>query len=82
MRTTKQILELMLANIDNLDFGLCKLLYYLYMANVITIEEYNHTLCYMNSFKPIDKLWFPKGDVESRINWLKEHIKLNTDENN
>ena len=86
MRTNKEILKLLLENIDQLRTGLCGL------ANRvdITYNEYYSIYNYISRYRPNKKsklyghgpditnnqYYWEKGDKESRARWLKYHIKI------
>lgn len=87
MRTEKQLLELMLANIHLFSIGLCYHNDRLHCRGLITTDE--HYLIYQyiktnrpskfsswNAFWNCNNLfyWTP-GDVEHRVKWLNKHIK-------
>jgi hypothetical protein len=74
MRTKKELLQLMLDNIDLLSAGLCHLNYKLFDLNMITENEYyllDHF--FLNEFSDFDYHW-KMGLKEPRIEWLKKQI--------
>lgn len=86
MRTTKELLEVMLENIDSLESGLCILIHKLvFVTNDISFEEHVRLDEYLKENLP-DKTFsyeydpprfsFPWGEKEPRIKWLKEQIQL------
>jgi hypothetical protein len=60
-------------------YGLCGNLYNMLESGFITEEEYVLLNGYMADNRPGDiysqDYWWPLDDVDSRINWLKEHIE-------
>jgi len=87
MRTRKEILQLLLDNINLLQLGLCGLAWRLDNLRMISLEECLDIREYIKSQRPkktykgYDYYWMP-GNVKPRINWLKKHIEINTDINN
>ncbi len=84
MRTTKQLLEVMLENIDMLKSGLCRLSHNLYYyTDKMSYNEMGNVQYYMSLFLPetkADGYCWPIGEKEPRIKWLKEQIeKLSKD---
>ena len=87
MRTNKEILKLLLENIDRLRTGLCGLANKL---ETITYHEYWNITTYITTHRPKkgsklyghgpdtgnDEYYWKKGDKESRARWLKYHIKI------
>jgi hypothetical protein len=87
MRTTKELLEVTLENIDKLETGLCKLVYDLADEHKITKDEYLWLRIYINNNPPRnlqnilnmwDDYYWRLGKVEPRIKWLKKHIEKNS----
>jgi hypothetical protein len=89
MRTTKELLELMLKNRNrHLRFGLCVVASDLYNMMVITDEEYLILQKYIDENQPRNLYnWFglihtsfywKPGDRKPRIKWLKKHIEKNS----
>jgi hypothetical protein len=88
MRTTKELLELMLLGIvDNGFFriGLCGLVDRLYYNHIIDNEEYLRLYAFVKSNPPkktYDDIWYWKpGNLKPRIVWLKKHIEKNSNIN-
>jgi hypothetical protein len=82
MRTTKELLEIVLARIDLLQSGLCNLISILHDYGEINIEE--HTI--LKEYFDINQYpsttwyrpyWWSSGVKEPRIDWLKLHIEKN-----
>lgn len=84
MRTTKELLEVMLENIDRLESGLCYYAAALARNDIISYSEYEHIIKYLDACLPERKYRgrylnsldysFPYGEKEPRIKWLKEQI--------
>jgi hypothetical protein len=75
MRSEKELLQILLDNMDLLDTGLCRLSGYLRITGVISIEE--ELLIDRYFTRTLDVLFtysFPEGEKEPRIKWLKEQI--------
>jgi hypothetical protein len=79
-------------NIDKNYSGMCRAIASLFINDNITFGEKLNMEFYLianipvkcKHTKGVSKLnyyWFDLNDIESRINWLDEHIKLNTDIN-
>ena len=76
-------------------FGLCKVVNSLRSDEVITQEEEDIITYYMGNNKPVTsfytwenevtnedyKFWYQVGVKPPRIEWLNEHIELNTNTN-
>lgn len=87
MRTTKELLELMLINISLMgDFGLCALIAELYRnrQTEISYDEYSFLRTYVKWNRPKNLhtlfgsvFYWTKGRKLPRIKWLKKHIKIN-----
>ena len=84
MRNIKELLQLVLFDINYLESGLCNLVGQLYCRNIITFDEvkllkiyiYNHRP--NNYHKKIGNLFYWKlGEKKPRIAWLKRQIKIN-----
>lgn len=85
MRTTKELLQVMLDNIDMLESGLCYYVAALSRNSIISYSEYDHLIKYLDACLPdrkyrgiyIDRLeyCFPYGEKEPRIEWLKQQIE-------
>lgn len=79
----RNIHELLVVMRDNLiiataRLGLCILITDLYMDGLYTYDEADLVQKYINGNRPnLGKAWgWPIGDIESRKNWLDEHIEL------
>ena len=83
MRTTKELLEVMLLAMDNNLFrrGLCGLADRLYNDHNMGSEEYLRLYAFVKQNPPKKKysdLWYWKpGNSKPRIKWLKEQIEKN-----
>jgi hypothetical protein len=85
MKTTKELLELMLANINLMgDFGLCALISELYWSKKISLEEYFAMSLYIKKYRPNNlrthfntRFYWIIGRKYPRIKWLKKQIKYN-----
>lgn len=89
MRTTKELLEIMLKHKDLFKTGLCFLALTLFSRDIITYQEYITLSSYIrhnrpdyfswtNYVKGYDKrrgYYFPSGKIKPRIYWIKTHIK-------
>jgi hypothetical protein len=86
MRTRKELLQLLLDNINLLQLGLCGLAWRLNNRRMISVEECIDIREYIRqqrpkkTYKGYDYYWKP-GNEKPRINWLKKHIELNTEIN-
>lgn len=84
-RTIRELLEVMLNNIDIMDNGLCTLAYTLLEDGVFTEDEFITIYGYIQRNKPVnlhtimslDGYYWEIGEKRPRIKWLKKHIKLN-----
>lgn len=81
MRTTKELLILLR---DKLHWyikgcgGMCNTIACMYHDNVITSPENYLLRKYIGEKANNNEFWFPRGELEPRINWLNEQIeKLN-----
>ncbi len=83
MRTIKQLLQLMLEHQEYFEKGLCmcKWIEELYIDRIIEFEEWNALNKYIGKYRPVTKpvwdVWWPKGQLRPRLEWINEHIKLN-----
>lgn len=75
MRTTKELLEVMLENIDKLKEGLCLLSLDLRCADLITRDEDMIIMLYLENNIKSSRFAWPVGEKEPRIKWLKEQIE-------
>ena len=86
MRTRKELLQLLLDNINMLQLGLCGLAWRLSNRRMISIEECLDIREYIRqqrpkrTYKHYDYYWKP-GNIKPRIAWLKRHIEMNRDIN-
>ena len=73
------LLGLLKDNIHLLISGLCQLSGSLYEKNKITKGEFNELLSYIDAQSPAyhktGHYYFPKGDIEIRLEWLNKQIK-------
>lgn len=89
MRTTKELLIILRDNIELSTInGLCFLNITLLYKNIITDAEHTiiHDYIYNNQPSKKSKLYggsdngfyyWPKGEKEPRLRWLKYHIRIN-----
>ena len=85
MRTTKELLEVMLENITLLRGGLCTYAWDLYTDwKYISFDEWRVLNDYLHYNLPertfyfigdVPRFSFPYGEKEPRIKWLKEQIE-------
>jgi hypothetical protein len=89
MRTTKELLELMLKHKDLFKTGLCFWALTLFARDVISKNEYDSLCEYITNNRPDYFSWtnyvkgydkrggyyFPSGEIKPRIYWIKTHIK-------
>lgn len=82
MRTIKELLQVVLDNPEYFRSGLCNWIYDLKIDGFITHQE-QHILEYYISQFPTDRFrtsgsmyYWESGLIKPRIEWLKEHIKL------
>jgi hypothetical protein len=83
MRTTKELLELMLTYSDLFSYGLCCASRKLWFDDLITDEEITLLRDYLNDYKQANNLsmyWWPEGQIQPRIDWINEQIKLLSNE--
>lgn len=86
MQNTRSILELLkllLSNIDMLEKGLCHLALKLCVRNYMFLKELEVLKQYFANnmpgvFKEGD-YWWPKGEVQPRLDWINSHIILNNE---
>ena len=79
MRTEKELLQVLLDNSSIMDAGLCWLIDDLLRQDIISVKEFLVLENYLYNNKPsnilsLTEFWFPMGEKEPRINWLKEQI--------
>jgi hypothetical protein len=89
MRNNKEILEILLDNVERIRAvkGLCYLASHLASEKTITWHERNKILAYIEDNRPFmfssmaalssvgSGYYWPKYEVEPRAKWLKKHIK-------
>ena len=83
MRTTKELLELMLENKQLFRTGLCALIGDMFCDDIISHHEYSHIYKYITgnragNARSYSAYWFNCGEIEPRIEWIKQHIELNS----
>lgn len=90
MRTTKELLQLMLDNEQLFFTGMCDWICDLEESEIITYREFSHLRCYIGANEPVNNwlyrlfkifcytygFWFPEGWLWPRRRWIKQHIKL------
>lgn len=83
-RPIKELLQILLDNIDLLESGFCKLIDDLLYKKIISYNEYYKIFIYIKNNSPapiynglsgISGYRFPHGDKESRKKWLINEIK-------
>lgn len=88
MRKLSDLLEVILQNKKFFGTGLCGLIIRLYYAKIITAEEEDALLCYIDDHAPKNffydvykdllckpNYWYPLGWWWPRERWIKKHIK-------
>lgn len=82
IRTDKELLEILLSNIDKLFLGLCSLCRELYLRSIFTDIEFGHMYSYIRKHKPRNSrtkkgylFYWEIGEKKPRIAWLKRQIK-------
>ena len=84
MRTIKELLELSLKYEYFLIDGLCQLFSTMYEKGLIDASELMFIKHYMRINRPFIKgrectcFWWPSREIPPRIEWIEEHIKLNS----
>lgn len=90
MRTTKELLEVMLNNKQIFSTGLCSWAGQLYWNGMINRDEEARLAVYIRVSRPSkfssfgafknrsSGYYWPNGDINPRIKWLKKHIKKNS----
>jgi hypothetical protein len=73
-RKIKDLLELVLENINSMTYHMCGLTMNMYEKEIISYYELATVRIYFQDNCP-KKQW-KLGEIEPRVNWLKEHIKL------
>lgn len=89
-RKLSELLQIMLDNPLDLDYGLCLNISNLYQKNLITCLEFKKLRKYIDNNRPsvfssfdafyckviIASNWYwTKGNIKPRIEWLNKHIK-------
>jgi hypothetical protein len=84
MRTTKELLAVMLESINKTKTGLCGLCLKLYQVDIINHLEYEELLRYIKEHRPFNlhymignPYYWGKGKLKPRKRWLKRHIRRN-----
>ena len=76
MRTEKELLQLILDNIDMLKTGLCNLTLRLVMIGKMSYDEKIIINDYILNNAPNEHIfWFELGYAPPRIEWLKQQIE-------
>jgi hypothetical protein len=89
MRTTKELLEVMLEHQDKFTFGLCSWASNLKRYKVINFNEWRTLQVYIKNNRPtVFSSWYnfytstcgsayywEARNIKPRIKWIKEHIK-------
>ena len=78
-KTAKFLLELSEKYPDHFKTGYCEFITRLYSKMCINDKEYFILYNFIRNNKPkeaIDAFWFERGDLQSRIEYLKNFIKL------
>jgi len=86
MRTIKELLEVLLENIDEINgLGLCKLVSTLYYSQMVSLDEFYLVKRYIGEHKPENLhtrfgcvFYWTRGRKSPRIKWLKKHIEKNS----
>lgn len=83
MRTIRELLKIMLDNQELFQTGLCGWCHKLYFKDIITKDEYYIIRNYIYKYPTKryktaanSSYYWEIGDIDSRIKWLKKHIKL------
>ena len=78
MRTTKQLLELMLKHKGFFHCGLCHWALYLYENDLFTRSEYRLLIQYIKENKPEETYdsvyYFEPSEIAPRIRWINQQI--------
>ena len=77
MRTEKELFELMLTRPDLFKTGICMWSFNLYVKRLITPDEHDLLDNYLelNSLRDDGYYWWEEGQIEPRIEWIKEQIE-------
>jgi hypothetical protein len=83
MRSTRELLVIMLQEIWRLRTGLCGLIWRLYDARIFDNEEYHRMKNYIKDHRPFNfcyimmlPFYWESGASKPRRRWLKKHINL------
>jgi hypothetical protein len=80
MRTTKELLQIMLNNQNLFDGGLCRWAFNLWENRNINYNELNQLNNYISThptLRGINRAYYWEcGKIKPRIEWLKNHIQL------
>jgi hypothetical protein len=77
-RNIKRLLKLMLRKKYYFETGLCTWGHNLYLHGVVSNPEHIRLEIFFRRNRPegcYKSYWWPKGEIEPRIEWLKEQIK-------
>ena len=86
-RSIKELLQVMLDNIENLSGGLCSLGFHMMAYKTITSDELQLLLEYIIKNRPYNlyrifgiykSYYWKPGKIKPRLRWLKRHIKKNS----
>ena len=77
MKTTKELLQLMLDRQDLFRSGLCGWAGNLYIEDAITSNEYNSLMKFIAIKNPASagNYWWKRGEIEPRIEWIKQQLE-------
>jgi hypothetical protein len=81
MRTTKELLELMLTRQDLFWFGLCQWAGFMYNRGYFDLEELARIDDLIKSNPTLRRrvlgavYYWPEGELQPRINWINKRIK-------
>jgi len=80
MRTEKELLELMLQYQVYFQTGMCNWVERFYAFDLIDESEYKLLYNYIQNHEPEETndilYWWPVGELQPRIDWINEQIKL------
>jgi hypothetical protein len=82
-RSIKELLEVMLDNQGHFCDGLCSWVSWLKHYEIVNNEESMVLRRYIDNNRPsttkaVDVYYWPVCEKEPRVNWINEHIKLNS----
>jgi hypothetical protein len=89
MRTTKELLELMLEHQNKFRLGLCIWVNDLRLLKIISYDEWRELKTYIKNNKPSrfsswdyfkysfsgSRFYWEASEIKPRIKWIKQHIK-------